>query len=73
MTDDASAEEESRKARLAEVREEEAKLDAEDEAKRAAASKGGQASFLKSAQKSAYSNMSLADRVQRGRATLQSV
>ncbi|KAF9565143.1 RNA-splicing factor [Mortierella alpina] len=73
MTDDASAEEQARKARLAEIAELEAKQDAEDEAKRMDNSKGGQASFMKSAQKSAYSGMSMADRVQRGRATLQSL
>lgn len=72
MTDDASAEEQARKTRLAEIAEIEAKQDAEDEAKRMNNSKGGQASFMKSAQKSAYSGMSMADRVQRGRATLQS-
>ncbi|KAF9953621.1 RNA-splicing factor [Mortierella alpina] len=72
MTDDASAEDQARKARLAEIAEIEAKQDAEDEAKRMNNSKGGQASFMKSAQKSAYSGMSMADRVQRGRATLQS-
>ncbi|KAF9951686.1 RNA-splicing factor [Mortierella alpina] len=72
MTDDASAEEQARKTRLAEIAEMEAKQDAEDEVKRMNNSKGGQASFMKSAQKSAYNGMSMADRVQRGRATLQS-
>lgn len=72
MADDAAAEEETRKARLAEIRAIESKQDAEDEVKRLAASKGGQASFLKSAQKTAYGgDLSLADRVQRGRATLR--
>ncbi|KAI1317516.1 RNA-splicing factor [Mortierella claussenii] len=73
MTEDASADALARKARLAEIAEIEANQDAEDEAKRQSVSKGGQAAFLKSAQKSAYDGMSLADRVQRGRATLQSV
>ncbi|KAF9194038.1 RNA-splicing factor [Haplosporangium sp. Z 767] len=72
MTDDANAEELARKARLAQISEMERKEEAEDEAKRSkASSRDGQAGFLKSAQKSAYSDMTLADRVQRSRATLQ--
>ncbi|KAF9917463.1 RNA-splicing factor [Lobosporangium transversale] len=71
MAEDASADAQARKTRLAEIAEMEAKQDAEDEARRQAAAKNGQASFLKSAQKSAYDGMSLADRVQRGRATMQ--
>ncbi|KAF9104154.1 RNA-splicing factor [Mortierella sp. GBA35] len=72
MTDDASAEDTARKARLAEIAEFEAKQDAEEEAKRAKTFNGEQASFMKSAQKAAYSgSMSLADRVQRGRTTLR--
>ncbi|KAG0301717.1 RNA-splicing factor [Dissophora globulifera] len=73
MTEDASAEALARKSRLAEIAEIEAKQDAEEEIKRNRAAKDGQASFLKSAQKTAYDGMSLADRVQRGRATLQSI
>ncbi|KAF9113807.1 RNA-splicing factor [Mortierella sp. AM989] len=71
MVDDASADATARKNRLAEIAEIEAKQDAEDESKRHNASKNGQATFLKIAQKSAYDGMSLADQVQRGRATQQ--
>ncbi|KAK3810563.1 MAG: Pre-mRNA splicing factor-domain-containing protein [Linnemannia gamsii] len=72
MTDDANAETVARKARLAEIAEIEAKQDAEEEAKRVKSFSGGQASFMKSAQKAAYNgSMSLADRVQRGRTTLR--
>jgi hypothetical protein len=72
MTDDANAESQARKARLAEIADIEAKQDAEEEAKRQKTFNGEQASFMKSAQKAAYNgSMSLADRVQRGRSTLR--
>lgn len=72
MTDDANADALARKNRLAEIAEIEAKQDAEEEAKRTKTFNGEQASFMKSAQKAAYSgSMSLADRVQRGRTNMR--
>ncbi|KAG0244871.1 RNA-splicing factor [Mortierella sp. GBA43] len=70
MTRDAEADAVERKKRLQEIAAMEAKQDAEEESKRSKGSNNNQASFLKEAQKSAYDGMSLADRVQRGRATL---
>ncbi|KAG0068110.1 RNA-splicing factor [Linnemannia elongata] len=72
MTDDANADAQARKNRLAEIAEIEAKQDAEEEAKRMKTFNGEQASFMKSAQKAAYNgSMSLADRVQRGRTNMR--
>ncbi|KAF9160119.1 RNA-splicing factor [Actinomortierella ambigua] len=66
MMDDAAKEEQLRKERLADVRAIEARQEAEEEAKRADASKGGKASFLKHAERAAF-DRSLSDRIQRGR------